>query len=144
MPSRARRLTLAQSVLGSLPIFQMQIGRLSAWVYSTLDKATRSCVWGSHKGRRGIHLLSWDMLIRPKGLGGENIKETRNMNWSLLAKRTWRVFNSEGELWCEVLESKYNVEEHDDAHFMEKQRSTQIWKGLVLGRGAELLKRGLC
>lgn len=43
--SRAGGLTLAQSILGSLPIFHMQLERLPAWVHRELDKAMRKCVW---------------------------------------------------------------------------------------------------
>lgn len=59
--SRAGRLTLAQSVLWSLPIFNMQLERLSVWVHKDLDRTMRRCVWGLSNGRRGVHLLSWEM-----------------------------------------------------------------------------------
>lgn len=37
--SRAGSLTLAQSMLGSLPIFNMQAERLTTWMHRELDKA---------------------------------------------------------------------------------------------------------
>lgn len=45
------------------------------------------------------------------------------------------------EALFEVLKSKYNVEMEDGTYFKEKQRPTQLWKGIVLG--TELLRRGL-
>lgn len=68
--SRAGRLTLAQSVLGSIPIFYMQMERLSAWVHKELDRAMRRCVWGKRDGSRGVHMLGWEGLTKPKRLGG--------------------------------------------------------------------------
>lgn len=44
--SRARRLTLAQSVLSSLPIFQMQLEQLLSWAHKALDRAVRSYLGG--------------------------------------------------------------------------------------------------
>lgn len=49
--SKAGRLTLAQTVLGSLPIFNMQVERLPFWVHEDLDKASRKCVWGDAEGK---------------------------------------------------------------------------------------------
>lgn len=50
--SRAGRLTLAQSVLGSIPIFHMRLEQLPDWVHRELDKATRRCV-GDEQGGQG-------------------------------------------------------------------------------------------
>lgn len=44
--SRTGRITLAKSVVGSMPIFNMQIECLPSWVHKELDKATRKCVMG--------------------------------------------------------------------------------------------------
>lgn len=51
--SRAGRLTLAQTVIGSIPIFNMQLERLPNWVHKYLDKAARKCVWGDQKEEGG-------------------------------------------------------------------------------------------
>lgn len=42
--SKARRLTLAQSVLGRIPIFNMQLGRLPSRFLKKLDRAARMCL----------------------------------------------------------------------------------------------------
>lgn len=52
--SRAGRITLAQSVLSSLPIFQMQLEWFSCWVHKALDGAMGSCAWAGTETRRGI------------------------------------------------------------------------------------------
>lgn len=51
-----------------------------------LDKATRNYVWGGHGGKREVHLLRWEMLIKPKKLGGAGVKSAKEMNWAMLAK----------------------------------------------------------
>lgn len=71
-------------MVGSVPIFNMQIERLPGWVLKELDKSTRRCVWGNVEGKRGIHLLDWRTLCRPKELGDADLKSTVDMNQKLV------------------------------------------------------------
>lgn len=139
--SRVGRLTLDQSILGSLPIFNMELERLSVWVHKGLDRVARRCVCRSGDGRKGLHLLSWETLNKPKRLRGANLKSTKEINWAMLEKLAWRVMNSDGEVWCDVLRFKYRVKEEDKADLRLKARSSQVWKGVVWG--SELVRRGL-
>lgn len=66
----------------------------------------RRCVWGSSDGRKGLHLLSWETMCKPKRSGGDNLKPSKEMNWAILAKLAWGVLSSEGEAWRDVLRSK--------------------------------------
>lgn len=45
--SLAGRITLASSIITSLPIYQMQTSLLAALVFKEIDKSVRKCVWGS-------------------------------------------------------------------------------------------------
>lgn len=56
--SRTRRFTLARSVLGSIPIFHMQMEKLPSWVHKVLDRAMRHCAWGKNDGTRAS--ICWD------------------------------------------------------------------------------------
>lgn len=148
--SRARRnwaSILAQLVMESLLIFHMQLEQIPSWVHKELDKATRRCihpkkatrrcVWGTKKGARGVHLLSWEVLRKPKELGGVNMKLAKDMNRAIMAKLAQRLLTCSGEAWCEVLCSKYGLKKEDDAHLRRKQRSSQVCRGAIWG--AELL-----
>src|SRR4051812_11970252 len=101
----------------------------------------RKCVWGNAEGRRGIHLLDWDSLCKPKDFGGANLKSAMDMNRALMAKLAWRLLNDSGETWCTVLRSKYAVGVDDGIHFKNKYLSSQVWKGVRWGAG--LLRIGL-
>lgn len=131
--SRAGRLTLAKSVLASLPIFQMQLEKLPAWVHKNLDKAVRSCIWGGYDGKRGVHLLSWEVLTKAKVDGGANIRRAKEMNWALLAKLAWRTLKCTDQTWRQVIAAKYKVNYADGAHFRGKHCASQVWKGIVWG-----------
>lgn len=111
--SREGRLTLAQYVVGSMPIFNMQLERLPGWVHKELDKSTRKCVWGSVEGKKRNHLLDWKCLCKPRELGSAGLKSASEMNQAMMAKLAWRVLNSSGEAWSNVLHSKYVVKDED-------------------------------
>lgn len=136
--SRAGKLTLAQSVLTWLPIFQMQLERLPSWVH--WDKAVRSCVWRGYGGKRRVHLLKWETLIKPKEFRGANLMLAREMDWALFAKLAWRIMTCEGKVWRDVMKAKYGIRDGDGAHFGGRHRASQIWRGVVWG--AELLWKG--
>lgn len=117
-------IALAQTLLGSFPIFQMQFKKFLARVHRELDKANRNCVWAKHDRARGMHLINWETVTKPKSLGGENLKVAQKMNWALLANLASRLLKSGGELSSEMLKAKYKVTVEDGAYFMNKQRAS--------------------
>ena len=54
-----------------------------------------------------IAWVKWDIVCLPKEAGGLGVKDTNSFNLSLLGKWKWSLFQSQGELWARVLESKY-------------------------------------
>lgn len=89
----------------------MQIERLPSWIHREIDRSVRKCGWGSLKDRRGVHLIWWDTLIKPKKFGGARLKATSVLNWAFLAKLACRVLMIEGEIWCDVLRANYGVKD---------------------------------
>lgn len=81
-----------------MPIFSMQVERLPTWVHRELNKDARKCIWGEAEGNKGVHLLSWDCLCKPKELGSTNMKSAKDMNHVLMAKLAWRVLNNSNEV----------------------------------------------
>lgn len=76
----------------------------------------RRCVWGGPAGKRGVHLVKWEMLIKPKELRGVNLKSAKEMNWALLANLARWLLTCEEEVWAEVMKAKYGVKKEDGAH----------------------------
>lgn len=98
-------------------------------------------MWGTNKGDRGVHLLNWEVLSKPKKLGGANLKPAKDVNRAMMAKLAWRVLKHSGEAWCEVLRAKYGLKVKDGANLRRKRRESQMSRGAVWG--AALLRRGL-
>jgi len=100
------RLTLASSVLSSIPSYYMQINWLSQSICDSIDKATRDFIW---KGtdNKGINLVNWHKVTTPKHLGGLGIRTARETNTSLLGKLVWDMVQSSNKLWVQLLSNKY-------------------------------------
>lgn len=82
------RLTLASSVLSSIPSYYMQISWLPQFICDNIDQTTMILIWrGSNE--KGIHLVGWSKIARPKFLGGIGIKPAREANVCLLGKLVW-------------------------------------------------------
>lgn len=74
-------------------------------------------------------MLNLDILCKPK-----------EMNKALLGKLAWSGLTKDGEFWCDVLSAKYERWGGGRLGFIDKQRDSRIWKGIVWG--AELLRLG--
>lgn len=64
--SKAGRITLTQSVMGSMPIYSMH-ERLPSWVHKELNIVTRRCVWGTSKESRVYTYLVGMSLLGQRG-----------------------------------------------------------------------------
>ena len=72
-----------------------------------LVRLQRRFLWGGDQQQHKIAWVKWDIVCLPKEAGGLGVKDTNSFNLSLLGKWKWSLFQSQGELWARVLESKY-------------------------------------
>jgi hypothetical protein len=63
-------------------------------------------LWSGVVGRKHFHLCSWDLLAKPKHLGGRGIQNIFIFNRALATKSLWRVLTKLG-LWRKVIKDKY-------------------------------------
>nr|ABN08697.1 RNA-directed DNA polymerase; Ribonuclease H, putative [Medicago truncatula] len=98
--NRTGRVTLATSVLSSIPTYYMQINWLPQNICDSIDHTTRNFVW---KGtdNKGIHLVNWQKVTKPKHMGGLGIQSARDANTCLLGKLQIRF-------WPNTLHATYN------------------------------------
>ncbi|CAA7042576.1 unnamed protein product [Microthlaspi erraticum] len=132
--SFAGQLTLIRSVLSSVPVHTMSTISLPKSTLNSLDKASRSFLWGSTTEQRKLHLLSWRKVCQPKRAGGLGIRLSSDMNKALLAKIGWRLLHNVDSLWARVLRSKYKVKEpHDQSWLVTKGTWSSTWRSVALG-----------
>lgn len=90
----------------AIPIYPMMTSVLPDSRIQEIQKIRRSFIWGDNDQRKKVHLLSWDKLILPKGLGGLGLRNLENMNNACLLKLGWAIRNGNDGLWTKVLRGK--------------------------------------
>lgn len=128
--SLAGRQVLAQSVLSTIPYYQMQTTSIPVGVCDAMDKKIRAFVWGSKAGERKVHLLDWETVTLPRAQGGLGLRKSRNMNRAFLAKMGWRMAKEKNNLWSIVLRNKYGDRETGLTAIKPKKGASNLWQGL--------------
>ncbi|CAA7019727.1 unnamed protein product [Microthlaspi erraticum] len=132
--SMAGRLTLTKSVLSSVPVHSMSFILLPKSTLASLDKISRSFLWGSTAEKKKQHLVSWKKVYLPKAEGGLGIQTSKDMNLAMIAKVGWRLLQEEESLWARVMWKKYRVGDiHDPSWLLPKSSWSVLWKGVVRG-----------
>ncbi|KAK2369677.1 hypothetical protein QL285_082793 [Trifolium repens] len=101
-------LTLATSVLTFIPSYYMQIAWLPQSICDIIDQTTLNFIWRD-SNNKGIHLVEWNKIARPKQCGGLGVRPAREVNISLLGKLVSDMVLSLRKLWVDLFYSKYIV-----------------------------------
>jgi len=104
--NKAGRLTLASSVLSSIPSYYTRIAWLPQNICDIIDQTTRNFIWRD-ANNEGIHLVGWKKIARPKYQGGLGIRSARETNICLLGKLVWDMLQSSNKLWVDLLSDKF-------------------------------------
>lgn len=132
--SFAGRVTLAKSVLQSIPNYLMQTTLIPSGVTKEIDQITRNLIWGSNADRRRLHLLNWDRVCAPKKKGGLGLSSTSETNRALILKLGWRFLNNQDRLWAKVLAGKYGWFASSRVFTLDnvpsKKNCSTIWRAL--------------
>ncbi|KAL5572923.1 hypothetical protein UlMin_022520 [Ulmus minor] len=140
--SKAKKLTIINSVALSLPIYVMQSTKISASIYARLDARIRSFWWGYlSNGRNSICLKAWDALCRSKSCGGIGFRKMDDFNKALLSKWGWNLISGTTSFCLDILRSCYLLWEN----FLDaivKPAHSPFWKAIMACR--DVLKLGAC
>ncbi|CAN1805656.1 Putative ribonuclease H protein At1g65750 [Linum perenne] len=139
--STAGRVTMAISVLNSLPTYVMQTTLLPVEVCSTIDKKIRDFIWGSSNGERKMHLVNWETVCTPKRQGGLGLRSARELNHAYLMKLVWGLIKRPSKLWADLLISKYMKRTAAGLIPRKSTRRSSCWKGI--SENWELFRGGL-
>ena len=131
---------MIKAVAQALPTYIMGVFKLPIFVCNDLTKLIRDFWWGSERGRRKMHWISWDLLVRSKPHGGMGFRDMRIFNQALLARQAWRLIQRPNSLCARVLRAKYYPQGNlVDTVFTGNPSPT--WS--AISYGVELLKSGL-
>ncbi|ONK57669.1 uncharacterized protein A4U43_C09F2860 [Asparagus officinalis] len=105
----ARKVTLAQSVLQTMPSYLLSNGWIPRSVITSIENEFRHFLWNDDDPRRYLSFIKWDSVCQSKKLGGLGIRKMDLPHLSFLAKLLIRVLHSDSSLWALLARVKYHV-----------------------------------
>ena len=100
------RLTLAKAVLESIPVYWLSLFKVPGTILSGIRKKIFSFIWLGNNIDKKLHLARWEILSKPKAMGGWGLKNLSLFSKALRMKSFWRGLTA-NTLWCKVLSDKY-------------------------------------
>ena len=97
--SKAGRTILIQSHLESLPAHTMQCFRLPQGIFDQLNRIHRNFFWKTSSSTKGLPLIAWDTICKPKSKGGLGLQKSEAVNVAFQCKLAWRILMKESSLY---------------------------------------------
>jgi len=101
--SKAGRAVLIQSHLESLPAYTMQCFQLPSAVANNIDRVNREFFWKKNSTEKGLPLVAWDKICRPKQNGGMGLRKTAAVNQAFQSKLIWKIFTNQDSMWVRIM-----------------------------------------
>ncbi|XP_075508178.1 uncharacterized protein LOC142545090 [Primulina tabacum] len=138
--SFAGRKVLVQPVLNAIPLYTMQTSLLPMGICSEIEKTIRNFLWGRQYGERKCHLVKWEVVTKPKSMGGLGIRRMQQMNLAFMTKLGWRLMNDKNSLWAQVLKEKYMHKTNISKGIQAKQGASKTWQDI--SKAMQTLEQG--
>ncbi|GMI87280.1 hypothetical protein like AT3G24255 [Hibiscus trionum] len=139
--SLAGRVTLAKSVLQAILSYVIQATWLPKGLCKEMEKLIRRFVWGGSDEKRGVSLVSWDVMQQPMEDGGMGMKDLGRQNEAFLMKVGFELVMNSDKLWVRVLRDKYSWQGGVPAS-ITRGCCSRLWRGL--SRVWEAIKSCVC
>ena len=91
--SLAGRVTVNVSILNDIPSYAMKNVVLRFHICNKIYMCIHNFVWGSLPEERKPHLLSWNIVCRPKEQGELELQKAKEMNEAFLMKLVWNILS---------------------------------------------------
>ena len=104
------KLLMVKSVLASLPIFFMSCFEIPVTIQKQLSKYMRHCLWRKKIAdvqAKGMALVAWDKVCRPKYQGGLGVLNLHIQNKALLLKNLHKIYNRMDVPWVNLIWNSY-------------------------------------
>ena len=131
---------LIESIAQAIPVYSMACFRLPRGLCNHINSLIRQFWWGSKQRQRKVSWVSWEVMTRPKHLGGLGFWDIEIFNLCLLARQSWRILQNPASLSAHRLKAIY----FPNTSILEAELGThpsQIWRSVLAGR--DVLTQGL-
>jgi hypothetical protein len=97
--NNAGKLILIKAVLSSLPLYQASFLLAPKAITEQISQLIRDFLWQGGKGNQSkFHLVSWDIVKRPKREGGLQVRDPGLANIILGGKILWQLYSNKTTL----------------------------------------------
>jgi hypothetical protein len=121
-------------VLESIPVFWMSLVHIPATILTSLRQLMFSFLWTGSKKNKGVHLSKWEVLSKPKMMGGWGLKNMPLFYKAIMANTMWRILTKPG-LWNRVITAKYlrHIPVHLWIRFASdsQTKGSRTWRNLL-------------
>jgi len=138
--SKAGRTVLIQSYLESLPAHTMQSFRLPYAISNIIDRVGREFFWKKNNTEKGLPLVAWDKVCRPKEYGGLGLRKTAEVNQAFQSKLAWNLLTNQDSMWVRIMRKKY-LAHQDFFNAQIKQGDSMAWRSII--KSKELIRQGI-
>jgi hypothetical protein len=131
---------LIKAVAQAIPTFAMGCFDLSKTLCDQIGAMICRFWWNHQEGKRKIHWLSKEQMLKLKEEGGLGFRDIHLFNLAMLAKQGWRLWQNPESLCARVLKAKYFA----TCSVLEarpKASMSYSWRSIL--RGLEIMKNGM-
>ena len=107
----------------------MQCFHLPNVITDQVDRLSREFFWKMNNIEKGLPLIAWDRVCRPKDRGGIGLHKTAAVNITFQCKLAWNVLTNNESLWAKCMWHKYLSQ---DDYFQYKKRKPILMHGKML------------
>ncbi|CAH9127293.1 unnamed protein product [Cuscuta epithymum] len=118
-----------------MPTYAMNVFLLPRDLCDEIEKLMNGFWWkGTKFEQRGIRWRRWELMCKPKGMGGLGFRKLREFNIAMLAKQGWRLLSNPESLMARVLKARY----FPNSEFLKAKlgnNPSYIWRSIFETQG---------
>ena len=132
---RAGKLVLIKSALNSLSLYFLSIFKILKKVATRIVQLQRNFFWIGDDSKKGILLICWENIQKPKIYGGLGVGDIIIKNAALLFKWWWRFSDQSDALWKWIIWSNHYIWKETVDMVPAVERLGGIWSQIISHTG---------
>lgn len=94
-------------MIETIPLYATMINKMPKACLEEIQGLQHKFLWGNTNDHRRIHVVFWDIITKPKVMGGLCLRNLEVLNRVNIMKLGWKITTNVEDLWCKVLRGKY-------------------------------------